>query len=96
MKVKDQYNSDFWLVVCDGIIRLPLEIDGKAGSRHYDKFDPCKESGMVRATTEKAVATGKDAFVFKSVAGDVYEWVGDIDRSKAEKPPTISLRPWLG
>ena len=85
LKVKDQYNSDFWLVVCDGVNRLHLGIDGKAGSRYYDKFNPSNESGMVRATVEKAAATGNEAFLFKSVDGIIYEWVGDIDRSKAQK-----------
>jgi len=81
LKVKDRYNSDFWLVVCDGANRLHVGIDGKAGSRHYDKFNPTNESGIIRATAE----TNSKAFLFKSVDGNIYEWVGDIDRSKAQK-----------
>ncbi|MGO4175782.1 response regulator receiver domain [Bosea sp. TAF32] len=64
--------------------RVLLNVKKEPGARHYDKFAPDPETRSIRAfaRVEGGVIRG---YSFSASEGRVYEWVGDIDSTKAQR-----------
>jgi hypothetical protein len=79
-------SSDYWLALRthdDG--NLHLRLDKKAPSRHYAKFVPDEASLTIRSSRVRSDGANEDRLIFTSADSEIYEWLADVDRMKAQK-----------
>lgn len=77
MTTKASNNSDN-LAIRDGGKPVLVSVSGKAGARHFAKFDPKDASSILAEPVD-----GK--FVFSSTSDHRYWWLGDIEPMKAQR-----------
>lgn len=76
-------NADH-LVIRDGGESVVVSVESKAGSRHYEKFEPDPVSRAVRAKPvlhEERLA----GYSFFGPGNVEYAWIGDVDAMKAQR-----------
>jgi hypothetical protein len=72
------------LVIRDDAESIVVNVESKAGSRHYEKFEPDPASRAVRA--KPVVQDGRLIGYSFFGAGDAeYAWLGDVDAMKAQR-----------
>lgn len=72
------------LVIRDGLESVVVNVESKAGSRHYEKFEPDPISRTVRAKriVQEDRLTG---YSFYGPGNVEYAWIGDVDAMKAQR-----------
>jgi len=80
---KGKKKGDNIVVQADGE-RLLLNVKKEPGARHYEKFAPNPETRSIRAFPRREAGVIR-GYSFSASEGRVYEWVGDIDSTKAQR-----------